>query len=198
MRRFLLIGFALIISTVTLFAQFKMDVCAVYNVPNSTEFAKNFQNGYGGTSEIHYFIKESGFSASLLFGINGFRASREYEQELADSNLTVFEYDYQINYYTFPLLLSANYTFLREKKINIILGIGLGGNFMEEKHKQIGEYTSDTEKTHFNEFALYPKLGFSFALTSDLAIIVKGGYNITFGKKEIQYFDINFGLIYDL
>jgi len=198
MRRFLLIAFVLALITAPIFAQFKMDICAVYNIPNSKGFSHNFQNGYGGAAEIHYFIKDSGFSTSLLFGISGFRATKEYEQELEDGNPTVFEYDYQINYYTFPLLLSANYTFLREKKFNAILGIGFGGNFMEEKHKQIGEYTSDTEKTHYNEFAVYPKLGFSFAVANDLAIIAKAGYNITFGKNEIQYFDINFGLIYDL
>ena len=37
MRRFLLIAFVLIISTVTLFAQFKMDICAGYNIANYSE-----------------------------------------------------------------------------------------------------------------------------------------------------------------
>jgi len=69
---------------------------------------------------------------------------------------------------------------------------------MEEKHKQIGEYTSDTQKTKYNEFAIYPKAGLSYSVANDLAIIIKGGYNNTFGQQGIQYFDINFGLIYDL
>jgi len=198
MYKFFFIFFLLISSVVTIKAQYQMDISGSYNIPNSTDFKNNFQNGLGVTADIHYFFKETGFSTSITFGFNSFRATNEFEKKLKEDNTTILEYDYQINYYTFPLMLSANYTFLREKKFNVIASFGLGGNFMEEKKKQMGEYTSDTEKEYFNEFAIYPNLGISYAVADDISILLKSGYNSTFGDKNLSYIDITLGVIYKI
>jgi hypothetical protein len=175
-----------------------MDITADYNIPQSTDFADKFQNGIGVSANINYFYKETGFSGSLLFGFNSFRAKSSFEEEFKNNNTTLFEYKYELNYYTFPLMLAANYTFFNKKKFNITLSFGAGGNFMEYKQKQIGEYTSDTEKNYFNEFAIYPNLGFSYYVTKDIAILLKSGYNMTFGDQNISYIDFKFGVTYKI
>jgi len=198
MYKFFIVIIIVMYSTMNIQAQYQMDILGSYNIPNSTDFKNNFQNGLGVTADIHYFFKKTGFSSSLTFGFSSFRATNNFEKKLKEENTTIFEYDYQINYYTFPLMVSANYTFFREKKFNAIASFGLGGNFMEQKKKQMGEYTSDTEKEYFNEFAIYPNLGISYAVAKDISIILKSGYNATFGTKELSYIDIKLGVIYKI
>ncbi len=198
MYKIITIIFLVIFSITNSFSQFKMDITANYSLPQSTDFANNFQNGIGFTAEIHYFYKETGYSGSLLFGFNSFRAKNSYEEELKKTNTTIFEYDYELNYYTFPVMLSANYTFFNKKKFNVILSFGIGGNFIEYKQKQIGQYTSDTRKEYFNEFAIYPNMGFSYKFTKDMSVLLKGGYNMTFGDQKLTYVDIRIGIAYNI
>jgi len=187
-----------LLSTITLFGQYSMEVTANYNIVSSSEFNEQFKNGYGGNMEIIYQFQESGFGASILFGLNGFRAEQSYEQKLADNNPTIFTYEYKINYYSFPLMAQGKYTFFREKDFNILAAMGLGMEFMELKEKQFGKYTSDYRKEKFNEFAIYPNIGLSYKLVSDVAIVLKSGYHKTFGKKSLSYIDIKLGLIYKI
>lgn len=198
MYKFIFTVTVLIVSAFSLSAQYQMDITGNYSIPSSTEFKTNYNNGFGVTADIHYFFKESNFSVSVLFGFNSFRGSNEFEQALKDSNKTIFEYDYQINYYTFPVMVSANYTFFYDKKFHVIPALGLGGNFMEMKKKQIGKYTSDTEKEYFNEFAIYPSLGFSYEIIDDVSFLLKSGYNMTLGSESISYIDIKIGIIYKI
>jgi len=179
-------------------AQYKMSITANYNIPQSSNFKDSFKNGWGGSGEIIYCFKESGFSASLLFGLNGYRGTEDTEAALKDSNSTINEFSYKINYYNFPLFLNANYTFFKEKKLNILVGFGVGAIFMEHKEKQIGKYTSSTRSNKYNEFAIYPNLGISYKISKGLDFLIKGGYNMTFGEKEVKYIDINAGLIYSI
>ena len=174
-----------------------MSITANYNIPISAEFSDNFQNGYGANAEIHYFIKESGISISLLFGINSFRGTSDYEKSLLDPYL-FYTHEYQANNYVFPVLVQTNYTFFREKKFNVITGIGVGGLFMEEKIKQTTEHTSETEKKKFNEFGIYPSLAISYAVSPQVAVIINSGFNMSFGDKKLQYIDIRTGLIYKI
>jgi hypothetical protein len=188
----------LLFSSISVFAQLKMDMSAFYNIPTSTSFNEKFQNGFGGTAELFYLINDTGFSASFLVGMNVFRATKEYEQELEDSNPTLFEYDYRIDYFTFPVLLGANYTLFHEKKFNIKLGFGAGVQFMELKKKLIGKYVSDTHKDNFNEFAIYPNLGISYKINDTMDISLKGGYNQTFGELGLSYLNFGLGLQYEI
>jgi len=188
----------LVLGTSTLFAQYSMELSANYHIPISSEFSNQFKNGYGGNMEIIYQFKESGFSASILFGLNGFRAQKKYEETLAENNPTIFDYEYQINYFSFPLMTNLNYIFFKNKEFHLITGMGVGMEFMELKEKQFGKYTSDYRKEKFNEFAIYPQIGFSYNLTKDIAIITKGGYHQTFGKKSLSYLDIKLGVIYKI
>ena len=198
MQKIYILTILLIISTTSIFAQLKMDISTSYNLPNSTNFNDKFNNGYGVTSEIFYYIDSTGFSASLLFGINTFRATKEYEQELEDSNPTLFDYDYQINYHTFPIMLAVNYTLFREEKFNLRLGLAGGIQFMELKKKLIGDYVSDTNKEHFNEFAVYPNIGVYYEIIEGVDVVVKGGYNQTFGEAGISYIDFKVGFQYEI
>jgi len=178
-------------------AQYKMEISATYNIPISENFSNDFQNGWGGSGEIHYFFKETGFSASVLFGLNGFRAKKEVEDALIDTTL-IFDYDYEVHYFSFPLFAKANYTFFREQKFNITLGIGIGGLFMEHKAKQTGKHTSDTNIEYFNELGLYNSLGISYELSPEISFIISSGINMSFGNKKVQYLDIKGGLIYSI
>jgi len=198
MQKTYILTLILITLTTSIFAQLKMDISASYNIPTSTNFNDKFNNGYGVNGEIFYSINNSGLSASLVFGINEFRATKEYEQELEDGNPTIFDYDYQINYYTFPLMLAANYTFFREEKFNLRIGLGGGIQFMELKKKLIGDYVSDTNKENFNEFAIYPNIGISYEIIEGVDVIVKSGYNQTFGEAGISYLDFKIGLQYEI
>ena len=186
------------VSTIQGFSQYRMSITANYNLPQSTDFKDDFKNGWGGSGEIYYFFKESGFSTSLLFGLNAYRGTPESEAALKDSNATINDFSYKINYYNFPLFLSANYTLFHENKFNIHLGLGIGAIFMEHKEKQIGKYTSSTRSSVFNEFAIYPSLGISYEFMKDISFLIKGGYNMTFGEKQLQYIDINAGIIYKI
>ncbi|MCK5847023.1 MAG: TonB-dependent receptor [Bacteroidales bacterium] len=190
----------LFILTSTIFianAQYKMDISVNYNIPQSDNFSNDFKNGWGASGEVHYFFKESGFSASVLFGLQGFRANKSVEDELIDTSL-IFDYDYQVHYFSFPLFIRANYTFFQKSDFNIMLGFGIGGVFMEHKEKQIGKHTSDTNIDKFNEFGIYPSLGLSYKISSDISIIISSGLNITLGEKKVRYIDIKTGLIYTI
>ena len=198
MQKFKITIILILISSMSVFAQIKMDISANYNLPSSTSFNGKFQNGYGGTAELFYFLNDSSLSISFIGGINIFRATKEYEQELEDSNPTLFEYDYRIDYYTFPVLLGANYTLFREKKINLRLGLGAGVQFMELKKKLIGKYVSDTHQEYFNEFAIYPNIGISYEISEAIDISLKGGYNQTFGELSLSYLNFGLGLQYEI
>ncbi len=194
----IIIFILLVISSIQASAQYRMSITTNYNLPQSTDFKSDFKNGWGGSGELYYFIKETGFSASLLFGLNGYRGTPETEQALKDSNSTINDYNYKINHYNFPLFVSANYTFFYRNKFNVILGLGFGGIFMEHKEKQIGKYTSSTRSNKYNEFAIYPSIGISYEFMRDISFLIKGGYNMSFGDKQIQYIDINAGIIYKI
>ena len=188
----------ILFSSISAFAQLKMDISASYNLPYSTNFGDNFNNGYGGTGEFFYYINETGFSTSFLIGINTFRATSEYEQELADSNPTLFDYDYRIDFFAFPVLIGANYTMFHEENFNLRLGVGAGVQFMELKKKLIGKYVSDTHKDSYNEFTIYPNIGVSYKINNTMDISLKGGYNQTFGDLGLSYFDFRLGLQYEI
>ena len=188
----------LLISSISAWGQLKIDISASYSIPNSSNFNEKFNNGFGGTAELFYFIKDSGFSGSLLLGIATYRATGEYEQELKESNPTLFEYEYRIDYFSFPVLLAANYTLFKEKKFNLRLGLGGGIQFMELKKKLIGKYVSDTHKDNFNEFVVYPNIGASFRINQTMDLSLKGGYSKTFGEVSISYIDFRLGLQYDI
>jgi hypothetical protein len=198
MYRIKLTFIVVLLSSISAFAQYQMDISIGYNIPASNNFSENFNNGFGATSEFSYFFNNSNFSASLLIGINSFRANEQYEQDLEDSNPTIFDYEYQIHYHTFPLLLAGNYTFFNAKKFNFRLGMGVGMQFMELKKKLIGNYVSDTHIDNFNEFAIYPNLGLSYQLADNIDIILKSGYNATFGEIGISYIDFKIGIKYDI
>ncbi len=198
MRKIHLTLISLLISSASLLAQYKMEISASYNVPSSSEFSNEFKNGFGATGEIFYFFEDSDFSTSIILGVNSFRGTEESEQALKEENPTLFEYDYEIHYNTFPVLLSANYTFMSEKKFNIMLGFGAGIQFMEHKKKLIGKYTSDTQKETSNEFAIKPSLVLSYAITKGIAISVKGSYNNTMGQTYISYYSFNLGMLYNI
>lgn len=198
MQRINLSIIILLISTVSVFSQVKMDLSASYSIPSSSSFGDKFDNGFGGTAEFYYLFNNSGFSASLLLGINTFRGTEEYEKELKDSNPTLFEYDYEIHYNSFPVMLAANYTFFREDKFNLRVGLGSGVQFMELKKKLIGNLVSDTNKEHFNEFAIYPNIGISYEIYDNVDLALKSGYNQTFGEMEISYIDFRIGIQYNL
>ena len=178
--------------------QTKIFISGNYNIGTSHLLKDNFKNGYGATAEIHHFFNETGFSASLLFGLNSFRATSDFEQELENNNPTLFDYDYQIHYNNFPIFVSGHYTFFNKKKFNIMTGIGAGVNFIEYKRKQIGDITSDTEKDHYTEFAIYPSLGISYKIFSDISIMAKGSLNKSFGDQKIEYYSLSLGLIYNI
>jgi len=188
----------LLLMTSTTFGQYSMEITAGYNIPISTDFKGHFQNGYGGNMEIIYDINESGLAVSVLFGLNGFSAQKSYEEELAENNSTLFNYDYKINYYSFPLLLQAKYTLFNEKEFQLTGGFGLGMEFMEQKEKQTGEFTSDYRKEKFNEFAIYPNIGLSYHLAEGINAVLKSGFHQTFGKKSLSYIDLRLGIIYKI
>jgi len=188
----------LLLSTISVFAQLKMDINAAYNIPISSSFSDKFNNGFGGSAELFYSINDSGFSVSFYGGMNMFRATKEYEQELEDSNPTLFEYDYRIDFFTFPVLLGANYTLFHEKKFNLRLGLGAGVQFMELKKKLMGKYVSDTHKDNFNEFAIYPNIGVSYKINDTMDISIKGGYSQTFGELGLSYLNFGLGLQYEI
>ena len=198
MHKQFIILISLIISSLYASSQYRMSMTANYNLPQSTDFKTDFKKGWGGSGELHYFIKESGFSVSLIFGLNGYRGTSETEAALKDSNTTINDYSYKINYYNFPLFLAANYTLFQKKKLNIHLGLGIGAIFMEHKEKQTGKYTSSTRSSKFNEFAIYPSLGLSYEFMKDISFLIKGGYNMTFGERKLQYIDINAGIFYKI
>ncbi len=198
MYKIFIITTVFVLSITNSFSQFKMDITANYSLPQSTDFSKNYQNGIGVISEIYYFYKETGLSGGILFGFNSFRAKNSFEEEFKNTNTTIFDYDYEINYYTFPLMLSANYTFFHKKKFNVILSFAFGGNFMEQKQKQIGEYTSDTRKEYYNEFGIYPNIGLSYMFAKDMSVLLKSGYNITYGEQKLTYIGIRLGIAYNI
>jgi len=187
-----------LISSLSAFAQYKMEISANYNIPSSSEFSDNFDNGIGAKGEIHYYFENTGFSTSILLGVNSFRGTKGYEQELEDRNPTLFEYDYEIHYFTIPVMFSANYTFFRENKFNLVLGLGAGVQFMELKEKQIGKYTSDTQKESYNEFAMNESIELLYNLTKDIAVSVQADYNNTFGDQSISYYGFSVGLLYKI
>jgi len=182
----------------SLFAQYSMEITANYSIPLSSEFSENFQNGYGGDMEVIYQFEESGFAAAIQFGLVGFRATKVYEQKLADGNQTIFTYDYKINHYSFPLIGHAKYIFFREKEFRIIADMGIGVEFMETKEKQVGEFTSDYKRHVSNEFVLNPNLAVSYQIVEDIAVVLKSGYHHTLGMMEISYININIGVVYKL
>jgi len=188
----------LFFSSISVFAQMKMDISASYNIPNSTSFSEKFHNGYGGTGELFYFINDSDFSASIFLGMSVYHATDKYEQELEDSNPTLFEYDYKIDYFIFPIMLGGNYTFFNDKRFKIRLGANAGIQFMELKKKLVGKYLSDTHKDNFNEFVIYPNIGISFRIIENIDISLKGGFNKTFGETSISHMDLRIGLLYDI
>ena len=176
-----------------------MEITASYNMPQSSTLKHQFKNGYGTSAEIHYFFKESGFNASVLFGFHSYRAQQDYELEFEEQNgETIFDYKYQINYYTFPLMLSLNYTFFKEKKFNAMLQFAFGSEYMERKVKQIGKYSSDTNKDKYLELGIYPNIGVSYEIYRDVSLLLKGGYHKTFGDENISYVDIKAGVIYKI
>ncbi len=188
----------ILINTISIFAQLKMDISTSYNIPTSSSLNEKFNNGYGATGELYYSFNDSGLSASLLLGITTFRATEEYEKELENSNPTIFEYEYQIHYNAFPVMLAANYTLFRDKKLNLRLGLASGVQFMELKKKLIGKHVSDTHKDNFNEFAIYPNIGVSYKVYDGIDVSLKSGYNKTFGEVSISYLDLRIGIQYDI
>ena len=193
--------FSLLVSllmSVSVFAQYSMEISANYSWPLSTEFSENYQNGYGGDMEIIYQFKESGFGMGVQFGLVGYRAKKAYEQDLADANPTIFVYDYKVNLYSFPLIVHAKYVFFRNSDFHVIPDIGIGIEFMEKKEKQIGTYTSDYNKHYSNEFTINPNLGISYNIVDDIAAILKVGYHQTLGVYELSHIDVNLGIVYKL
>ncbi|OYT16902.1 MAG: hypothetical protein B7C24_05370 [Bacteroidetes bacterium 4572_77] len=189
----------LTLSSLNTQAQYSMEITANYNLPQSSSFKSQFNKGIGASAEIHYFFNDSGLNASILFGLNSFSAKTAYKQEIKEENgPTEFEYEYQAHYYTFPLMLSLNYTFFQKEKYNFLVQFAFGSEYMERKIKQIGEFTSDTEKTKYLELGIYPSIGVSYEIMKDVSLLFKGGYNKTFGDENLSFIDIKAGVIYKI
>ena len=92
----------------------------------------------------------------------------------------------------------AKYIFFKEKDFRIIADMGIGVEFMEEKKKLVGEYTSDYSRHISNEFVLNPNLAVSYQIVDDIGVVLKTGYHHTLGMMEISYVNINIGVVYKL
>jgi len=190
----------LIITSLFSSAQSKlaMSFTGNYNI-GLNDLKDNYDNGIGINAEIYYYFNDSPFALSLSLGSNLFNASNEYKQAYTDAQQNRLDnFEYELKEYSIPILFSGNYRFFREKKFQISLGVGMGLYSITSKFKQIGEYTSDTQLNTDNEFGVYPHLGLMYEFSKGMGILLKGGYNQTFGTQSISYVDFRLGLIYQI
>jgi len=182
------------------FAQSKlaMSFTGNYNL-GLNDLQDNFENGLGVNAEVYYYFNDSPFSISFSIGTNAFNATDEYEAAYTDAQQDrIPEFSYNIKQYSIPLLFSGNYRFFKSKKFQPAIGISLGLYSISNKFKQTSEHFSDTRLKTTNEFGVYPHLSFMYKIAKEMGIILKGGYNQTFGTKAISYADIRLGLIYKI
>ena len=190
----------LILISYNSFAQSKlaMSFTGSYNL-GMNDLHDNFENGFGINTEIYYFFNDSPFSLSFSIGTNVFNATDEYETAYTDAQQDIIpEFSYHINQYSIPLLFSGNYRFFRTKKFQPAIGISIGLYSVTDKFKQTSKHFSDTRLKTSNEFGAYPHISFMYKIATEMGIILKGGYNQTFGTKAIAYADIRLGLIYKI
>ncbi len=175
-----------------------MSFTGSYNIANE-DLQSNFDNGFGGNVELYYFFKDSPLSISLGLSINQFIAKDNYLSTYKESQQNILDFTYSINYYTIPILASVDYRFFREKKFQPALGLSAGYYSLTHKIKQKGNLTSDTKITPFHKFGIYPHASFIYAFNNNMGVLLKAGYNMTFGDdNNVSYTDIRLGLIYKI
>lgn len=186
------IGFAMISQ-----AQMSMSFTGNYNVA-TTDLKDNFNNGLGITSGIYYNFNNSPLSISLNVSYNNYKAKSEYEQNYKIAQQNIFDFNYDIYTLSIPVLVSVSYNLFDNSRIQPIVGFGAGVSTFISKIKQSGKYTSDTETETETQFVIYPHLGAKIKVTSDVGIILQGGYNQTFGIDKKCNADIRLGVIYNI
>ena len=179
-------------------SQLAMSFTGNYNL-GFNDLGDNYNNGMGINAEVYYYFKNSPFALSLSIGSNLFNATDEYEQAYTDAQQNLIDnFEYELKTYSIPILFAGNYRFFREKKVQFSLGFSMGLYSITSKFKQSGKYTSDTRLNTNNEFGIYPHLGLMYEFYDGIGILVKGGYNQTFGTQSISYADIRLGVIYKI
>jgi len=183
--------------SITAYTQVSMSITGNYNIA-TFDLQNNFQNGYGATAEIFYNFHDSPFMASLSFSTNSFRATSEYEAQMKEYQNDAVDLNYQIHTLVTPIHLAADYHFFREKKLQVLMGIGLGLNIVTDKVKQVGQYTSDYTKDIQYYFGVNPHFGLIYQFEKDLGVLLKTGCNRSLGGNNVSYADIRLGLIYKI
>ena len=179
-------------------SQLAMSFTGNYNIGNQ-DLETSFNNGLGLNAEIYYYFDDSPFAVSFSIGTNSFLANDEYTKAYTDAQHNIIDgFTYKITQYSIPILLSGNYRFFRDKKFQVSVGLSLGLYSLTQKFKQTSSHFSDVRIDTKNEFGVYPHLGLMYGITDNIGIILKGGYNQTFGSESISYMDVRFGLIYKI
>jgi len=179
------------------YAQWRMSIAGSYNF-TTFDLHDNFHNGFGAHAAAYYYFNEAPFTASVSFGVNKFNAHSEYENAIEQEQHLAIDFDYKVRTYSVPMFVGADFHLFREKRIQALVGIDLGVNAVTYKVKQIGNYTSDTEKDIQYQFGIYPHIGAVIRVADDMGILVKGGCNRTFGDRDISYADLRLGLVYKI
>lgn len=179
-------------------SQFAMSFSGNYNI-GQQDLKDNFNNDLGLSSELYYYFKDSPFALSLSVSASVFHANDEYKKAYVDAQQNILDdFDYEIKQYSIPILFSGNYRFFRTKPFQLALGISTGLFSITHKLKQTSKHFSDTRIKTYNEFGIYPHLSLMYEAWSGIGLLLKGGYNQTFGEQSISYADIRFGLIYKI
>ena len=179
-------------------SQLAMSFTGNYNM-GLNDLKDNFDNGIGLSAEVYYYFNDSPFALSLSISSNVFKANEEFEKAYIDAQNNLFDnFNYEIKQYAIPILISGNYRFFRTKKFQPAIGISAGLYSLVHKFKQTSEHFSDTRINTQNEFGIYPHISLMYEIFDGIGILLKGGYNQTFGTQSISYTDIHFGLIYKI
>jgi len=179
-------------------SQLAMSFTGNYNI-GLQNFHNNFENGLGLTAELYYYFDDSPFAVSFSVSTSAFYANNEYKQAYTEAQKNILDaFNYEITQYSVPILVSGNYRFFRTKKFQLAFGLSAGLYSLTHKFKQTSKHFSDTRLNTKNEFGVYPHLSIMYEIFDNIGVLLKGGYNQTFGTHSISYADIRFGLIYKI
>ena len=179
-------------------SQLAMSFTGNYNI-GLQDLQDNFDNGLGLTAELYYFFDDSPFAISLSVSTNAFYANEEYKQAYTAAQQNILDkFKYEITQYSIPILIAGNYHFFRNKKFQIGVGLSAGLYSLTHKFKQTSEHFSDTRLDTKNEFGAYPHASLMYEISDSIGLLLKGGYNQTFGTQSLSYTDIRLGLIYKI